>query len=533
MKRRNLPKILVTGASGIIGRNIIKDLCEYCRIYALARRTQQDAGVLAHKNIKWIQVDIACESSLAKVVKNIKKEGGVDFVIHLAAYYDFGNVPHPEYERTNVTGTRLMLEHSKELGIKRFIYSSSIAACNFPAAGESVNERTSLDADFPYARVKKECEQMLKKYSENFPCSSLRLAAVYTDWCEFGPLYMLLKTWLSSSLRSRILGGKGEAAIPYVHVNCVSRAISIVLDKTDRLPRFDIYVISPDSSTSHQELYDLATRLYCGEIKHPIFIPKWLAKICVYICDLLGRFIGKRPFVRPWMMQYIDLQLNTESDYTRKTLGWEIPQRMNILHRLLLLIDNLKNSPLQWHQMNKAALEKTRLERPNLILAELMQSMQKEITDRSLQNLISPGYTNNPKHYYDLQSPNKVKWYIELVYNLLIASVRNSDRYPLVNYARSLANIKSQEGFDAAEVCLMLNVIANNIRSALLARPETKGMELLIHDWISLAIQLAIDEVENSFERVFPLKTAERGKRVLEICNQGYKDSTTAFCYMI
>jgi len=117
MGKRKLPKILVTGASGTIGRNLLEDLCEYYYIYALARRTQQDAGVLTHKNIEWILVDIAREASLTKVIENIKNKGQVDFVIHLAGYYDFGNEPHPEYERTNVQGTRLMLEHSKKLAL--------------------------------------------------------------------------------------------------------------------------------------------------------------------------------------------------------------------------------------------------------------------------------------------------------------------------------------------------------------------------------------------------------------------------------
>ena len=162
MERCHRPKILVTGASGIIGRKLIEVLCEHYHIYALARRTRQNAGVLGHKNIKWIRVDIACESSLAEVIRHITREGGVDYVIHLASYYDFGNEPHPEYERTNVRGTRLILQQAKELGIKRFIYPSSIAACQFPDPGQAVNERTPLEAGFPYAVAKKKCELMLK-----------------------------------------------------------------------------------------------------------------------------------------------------------------------------------------------------------------------------------------------------------------------------------------------------------------------------------------------------------------------------------
>ena len=511
MKRPNLTKILVTGASGFVGRNVVEDLCEAYYIYALARRTQLEAGVKAHKNIKWILVDIAHEPSLAKVVESIKKEGGVDFIIHLAAYYDFDNEPHPEFERTNVLGTRLFLEHSKELGIKRFIFASSIAACNFPPSGKAVNERSPLDADFPYAITKKKGEQMLKEYSESFPCSSIRLAAVYGDWCEYGLLYILLKTWLSSSWKSRILGGKGESAIPYIHVNCVAKVIALILEKSDQLPKFDIYLASPDGATSHLELFDMATRYYFGEIKHPIFMPKRLAAIGVYTLDFLGRLIGKRPFERPWMIKYIDLKLTAESAYTRKTLGWEPRPRYCIMRRLLFLLENLKSFPVQWDQKNIAALVKPSLERPNLILAELMQNIQEEVTNRILEYMVSPEHTDQFKQYHDIHDPTKVKWYIEAVYNLLIASVRNGDRYALINYARSLANIRSQEGFKAAEVCHALITTGNHISSALLALPETEGMKLLIHDWITLAIQLAVDEVEDSFERIARLKKAEIG----------------------
>ena len=509
MKRQNLKKILVTGASGFIGRNIIEDLCQDYYIYALARRTQQEAGVKAHENIKWILVDIARKSSLATVIENIKQDGGIDFILHLAAYYDFDNEPHPEFERTNVLGTRLLLEHVKELGLKRFIFASSIAACNFPPPGKTVNEECPLDANFPYAVSKQKGEKMLKEYSEHFPCTSIRLAAVYGDWCEYGILYILLKTWLSSSWKSRIIGGSGESAIPYIHVNCVAHIISLVLEKSDQLPQFGIYLASPDGTTSHQELFDMTTRYYFGEIKHPFFIPKWIAGIGIYVLDFLGRFIGKRPFERPWMIKYIDLKLTADAAYTRKTLKWQPKPRNHITRRLLFLLEKLKSFPVQWHRKNTIALAKPSIERPNLILAELMQNIQDEITNHILERFISPDDSSQFKRYHDLQDPTKVKWYIESVYNLLIASVRNGDRYGLINYARSLANIRSQEGFEASEVCQALITTGNHISAGLLALPETEGMKLLINDWITLTVQLAADEVEDSFERIAKLKKAE------------------------
>ena len=119
---RNLPAIILTGASGFVGRNLLELIKEDYTIYAFARRSQQEVGVVPHKNIKWILVDVGEKKQLSNVIKNIKEEREIKFILHLAAYYNFSNEPHPEYERTNVLGTRLMLEQAKFLGVKRFIF---------------------------------------------------------------------------------------------------------------------------------------------------------------------------------------------------------------------------------------------------------------------------------------------------------------------------------------------------------------------------------------------------------------------------
>ena len=63
-----------------------------------------------------------------------------------------GILPSPCLEKINVTGTRYVLDMSKLLGIKRFIFSSSLAACKFPSHNNVLTEKSPIDADFPYAQ---------------------------------------------------------------------------------------------------------------------------------------------------------------------------------------------------------------------------------------------------------------------------------------------------------------------------------------------------------------------------------------------
>ena len=92
-------------------------------------------------------------------------------MLHLAGYYDFTNKNHPEYERTNVKGTALILKYAAELNIKRFIFASSLTVSAFGKQGPVLNENSPADASFPYAKSKKKGEKLVKKYSKKFPCS--------------------------------------------------------------------------------------------------------------------------------------------------------------------------------------------------------------------------------------------------------------------------------------------------------------------------------------------------------------------------
>ena len=55
-----------------------------------------------------------CDLSSAEIGA-IRERGNVDFVLHLAGYYDFSNTEHPAYEQSNVVTTRNMLRHAREV----------------------------------------------------------------------------------------------------------------------------------------------------------------------------------------------------------------------------------------------------------------------------------------------------------------------------------------------------------------------------------------------------------------------------------
>ena len=123
--------ILVTGASGFIGRHFINAVKDDFFIYAIARRSQHEAKIPLLPNIQWIPVDLGDRESVNRIGDQLARDGGVDYVFHFAGYYDFTNEDNPEYQRTNVDGTHHLLEISRKLGIKRFIFASSLTVSNW------------------------------------------------------------------------------------------------------------------------------------------------------------------------------------------------------------------------------------------------------------------------------------------------------------------------------------------------------------------------------------------------------------------
>ncbi len=500
-----LPIIIVTGASGFIGRHFVNNFCHEFYIYCIGRRSQRAAAVKEHENICWIRQDISDQDGISKVLTTIAENGGADFILHLAGYYDFENEKRIEFERTNINGTRYILENSTQLNIKRFIYASSLTVSEFTKPGTILDENSPADATFPYAESKRICEEMIEGYSRQFPASILRFAAIFSDWCEYGPLYIFLTTWFSNNWNARILAGKGESAIPYLHVSDVNSCINALIKDSENQPKYQIFAVSPDGCSTHKELYKLALRYNFGVQAKPFFVPKWIAFIGVYAKDIIGKIIGRRPFERPWMIKYINLKMDIDASQTREMLDWKPASRYQINRRLLFLIENMKSNPYEWDRKNYEAIYKKGEERPNLAILDSMILLEEKIIDNIFAELTSAEYEKEFKTYQKL-NPEKLRQRIEHIYEILKRAIRSGDRMHILPYANNLAIERIKENFEVYEVIKAIDKIGNVITENLLKHPKLQGLQPRIHDEITLTIQFISDEVEDTYERLTGFK---------------------------
>ncbi len=497
-KSFELPRLVITGASGFIGRHFVIANCNGYRMFCIARRSQREVGIPIHENISWLQTDIGEWEQVKQLVAYLQKMGGADYVLHLAGYYDFSNKDHPAYTKVNIQGTENALALAEQIGAKRFFFSSSLAGCEFTAPDEVITEETPLLADFPYARSKHGAELRIKDFSSKLPCTIIRLAAVFSDWCEYPPLYIFLETWLSKGLLAKFIGGKGKFAIPYIHIKDLIDFFNLLIQKSSTQPSIAVYIASQPRSVSLNEIYTAATKCYHNQVQTPVHIPQFLARAGLYVYSYLHYLIDKKSFLKPWMGQYIDKQLNVDPSWTFNTLNWQPKYRYSLLRRMLFLIENKIVFTNNWHFRNQILLEQRVAYRRSIQIYQTMPLVREEVVQNVLQEIFSPQNSNRFPNYQKMNN-DVVKQYVFLIFQLFALSIRNRDRTFLTDYDHIICTYRFHEGFSIQELKEFIFMFSTHLRKALLKKVD-KTMRSRMDNFIALTTQYIVDEREDIYE---------------------------------
>jgi len=154
-------KALVTGATGFVGSAVARALCSAgWQVRALAR-AGSDRLNLRELPVEIASGDLADPRSLEAALL------GCEALFHVAADYRLGVAEAGQLYRTNVEGTRNLLDAARRSGVQRIVYTSSVATVGLPPDGTPGNEDTPVTLDDMvghYKRSKFLAEELVREF---------------------------------------------------------------------------------------------------------------------------------------------------------------------------------------------------------------------------------------------------------------------------------------------------------------------------------------------------------------------------------
>ena len=243
-------KLLVTGASGFIGRHIITRLAENKNItvYGMVRPGAQNINEAA----KYVVADLAEKELVEKISFSC---GSLDVIIHVAACLSKNNQDF-QLIRSNCYGMLNIIQMAHQLQCKRFVYISSIPVIGKPALRPITEEHfTAPETTYHATKLFGEHLLMLRE-NKAFNPIILRLSSpvgkgmnqqtilpVFLDRCSAG--------------QNIVLYGKGTRRQNYIDIRDICTAIELAIQSEV----CGVYNIASRQITSNLELAEMCIKL--------------------------------------------------------------------------------------------------------------------------------------------------------------------------------------------------------------------------------------------------------------------------------
>jgi dihydroflavonol-4-reductase len=129
-------KVFVTGATGFLGSHVARVLLAQGAELRLLVRPTSDLRNIADLNAERVIGDLRDPASIEKALS------GCEIVFHVAADYRLWVRDPDEMYRSNVEGTRALLEAARKQGVRRIVYTSSVATMGFGSNGKAAEVRS-------------------------------------------------------------------------------------------------------------------------------------------------------------------------------------------------------------------------------------------------------------------------------------------------------------------------------------------------------------------------------------------------------
>ena len=237
MSDNSLKRIVVTGAAGFIGSNLVDSFLEHgLEVIGIDNfstgRIEFLEKALLNPKFMLVKHDLYLGASISDVIV------GADAIFHLAANADvrFGaDNPSRDLEQNTIV-TQKVLEAARVAGVKKFMFSSTGSVY-----GEAELVPTPEDAPFPvqtslYGASKLACEGLIAAYAETFEIQTwiFRFVSILGPRYTHGHVYDFYQQLMQHSNELTVLGN-GHQKKSYLHVSDCIEAIQTSIRNSSSL----------------------------------------------------------------------------------------------------------------------------------------------------------------------------------------------------------------------------------------------------------------------------------------------------------
>lgn len=322
-------KILVTGGAGFIGSNFIRywlnkypdDSIVNLDVLTYAGNLENLRDIKNNKNYKFIKGDICDDKLVFELVK------GMDLIVNFAAesHVDRSIMDCRDFIKTNVEGTRILLDAAKNNGNIRFHHISTdevFGALSFDA--QKFNEKMAYDPRSPYSASKAAADHLVRAYWHTYklPVTISNCSNNYGPYQFPEKIIPLFITNLLSNKKVPVYG-QGKNIRDWIYVDDHNTGVDAIIKKGKI---GETYCLGGDNELTNLELTKKVLNLM-GEGEEMI----------EYVTDRPGH----------------DLRYGINFSKTKNELGWQ--PAVSFDDGLKRTIDWYKNNRAWWKNIKSGA----------------------------------------------------------------------------------------------------------------------------------------------------------------------------------
>jgi dihydroflavonol-4-reductase len=154
-------RTLITGATGCVGANLVEAVTEHGWNAVALRRASSSLKALEGLRYESAMGDVTDYESVLAAMHD------VEIVFHVAAISEYWRSGVDRLYHVNVEGTRNVLRAAQVAGVRRVVFTSSVAALGIPDFGQTHNETGEFNLkpeQFHYGYSKVLAEQAVQEY---------------------------------------------------------------------------------------------------------------------------------------------------------------------------------------------------------------------------------------------------------------------------------------------------------------------------------------------------------------------------------